>query len=35
MLTSVRNALWACGPRSGAKIFASLDDVYDRLGLHN
>ena len=35
MLNSVRNALRACGPRSGAKIVAGLDDVCDRPGLHN
>ena len=35
MWTSVRNAFWVRGPRSGAKMVAGLDDVCDRLRLDN
>ena len=35
MLTCMRNALWVCGLRSGAKMVAGLDDVCHRPRLHN
>ena len=35
MFTSVRNALWARAPRSGAKTVACLDKVCDRPRSHN